>query len=63
MPETRGALIVIEGLDRSGKTTQTARLLAHLESLSVPVKLQRFPGIDDLVCRDDECPVKLSGFE
>jgi len=36
----RGALIVIEGLDRSGKTTQAGLLAERLEG---PVKLMRFP--------------------
>ena len=45
----RGLLIVFEGLDRCGKTTQCSRLLNHLdpnytEGESEIVKLQRFPG-------------------
>ncbi|KXN81244.1 Thymidylate kinase [Leucoagaricus sp. SymC.cos] len=39
----RAPFIVIEGLDRSGKTTQTSLLHAHLESLGIPVKLLKFP--------------------
>ncbi|GJP37990.1 hypothetical protein CLOM_g22433 [Closterium sp. NIES-68] len=40
----RGALIVLEGLDRSGKSSQAARLVAHLESRDLgPVKAMRFP--------------------
>ena len=42
----RGALILIEGLDRSGKTTQTTLLLSKLkEKYGDKVKLYRFPGI------------------
>ncbi|KAI0063988.1 thymidylate kinase [Artomyces pyxidatus] len=39
----RGAFIVIEGLDRSGKSTQAAMLVSRLEGANVPVKLQKFP--------------------
>ncbi|KAJ7675455.1 thymidylate kinase [Mycena rosella] len=39
----RGAFIAIEGLDRSGKTTQVATLQARLESEGIPVKLFKFP--------------------
>ena len=41
---SRGALIVIEGLDRAGKSTQHARLCQNLESQSHRVKRMRFPG-------------------
>ena len=41
---TRGAFVVIEGLDRSGKSTQAARLLERLEATSKPVQLLKFPG-------------------
>ena len=45
MPQaTRGALIVIEGLDRAGKSTQCERLCQHLEQQGHSVKLLRFPG-------------------
>ena len=40
----RGAFIVIEGLDRSGKTTQTDLLAARLATSSVPVERRKFPG-------------------
>ena len=39
-------LIVFEGLDRSGKTTQTKRLAFLLESLGIRVKKMRFPERD-----------------
>jgi dTMP kinase len=40
----RGAFIVLEGLDRSGKTTQTAKLVEKIEKLGKPCKLIKFPG-------------------
>lgn len=41
--ESRGALVVFEGLDRSGKTSQCGRLLSYLEGLGHAVELWRFP--------------------
>ena len=41
---SRGAFIVIEGLDRSGKSTQTESLIKRLEQANVPSKLIKFPG-------------------
>ena len=41
--ESRGALVVFEGLDRSGKTSQCGRLLSCLEGLGHSVELWRFP--------------------
>ena len=43
MPK-RGAFIVIEGLDRSGKSTQASLLHDRLQSSGIPVKLLKFPG-------------------
>ena len=40
---TRGAFIVIEGLDRSGKTTQTELLAARLSTSGVSVARRKFP--------------------
>ncbi|EGP84860.1 unnamed protein product [Zymoseptoria tritici ST99CH_1A5] len=40
---SRGHLIVFEGLDRSGKSTQCARLVDHLRSQGKEVFHQRFP--------------------
>lgn len=40
----RGALIVVEGLDRSGKSTQCNKLLEKLQKENKKVKLIRFPG-------------------
>ncbi|KAG5650988.1 hypothetical protein H0H81_010313 [Sphagnurus paluster] len=39
----RGAFIVIEGLDRSGKSTQTSLLRANLEAAGIPTELIKFP--------------------
>ena len=39
----RGALIVVEGLDRSGKSTQCERLVEALRSMNIPVRHVRFP--------------------
>lgn len=41
---TRGAFIVVEGLDRSGKSTQTAALYDRLAREGKSVKLYKFPG-------------------
>ena len=43
-PVSRGAFIVVEGLDRSGKTTQVKRLEAELSKHGREVKSLRFPG-------------------
>jgi dTMP kinase len=43
-PPGRGWLITIEGPDGAGKTTQAARLVAHLEALGHDVLLTREPG-------------------
>ncbi|GAB7347052.1 hypothetical protein MBLNU459_g3192t1 [Dothideomycetes sp. NU459] len=39
----RGKLIVFEGLDRSGKSTQCERLVDNLVKQGIPVKHRRFP--------------------
>ncbi|TIA12568.1 thymidylate kinase [Aureobasidium pullulans] len=39
----RGKLIVFEGLDRSGKSTQCESLVSYLTEKGVPVKHRRFP--------------------
>ncbi|KAJ0113598.1 hypothetical protein Patl1_02959 [Pistacia atlantica] len=41
--DSRGALIVLEGLDRCGKTSQSGKLLSHLEGLGHSAELWRFP--------------------
>ena len=45
MEHERGAFIVLEGLDRSGKTTQTTKLVQRIKELGRPCKLIKFPGI------------------
>lgn len=40
---SRGSLIVLEGLDRSGKTSQSNSLVSHLKDKGVSVELWRFP--------------------
>lgn len=44
-PHLRGAFIVIEGLDRAGKTTQVKRLCDALYASGRNVKRLRFPGM------------------
>ena len=39
----RGALIVFEGCDRSGKTTQVTRLVERLNAGGKPAVMRRFP--------------------
>ena len=41
---TRGALVVVEGLDRSGKSTQCQRLSKYLAEQGQRVKYIKFPG-------------------
>ena len=41
----RGAFIVLEGLDRSGKTTQVKLLEQRFVEEGRPVKTMRFPGM------------------
>jgi dTMP kinase len=40
----RGAFIVLEGLDRSGKTTQVKQLEQRFVASGRRVKVMRFPG-------------------
>ena len=49
----RGKLIVFEGLDRAGKSTQCERLVEHLIERGIPVKHQRFPGMNILIVHRD----------
>lgn len=39
----RGLLIVFEGVDRAGKTTQALMLVQKLDNMNIPVKYMRFP--------------------
>ena len=41
----RGALVVLEGCDRAGKTTQCKRLVAALNDAGLTAKEMHFPGI------------------
>ncbi|XP_022174128.1 thymidylate kinase [Myzus persicae] len=60
----RGALIVLEGCDRSGKTTQCAKLVEVLNSMKIPAKKISFPDrstpigslINDYLSRKIELP-------
>jgi len=41
----RGMFIVFEGLDRSGKSTQSAKLFKYIrDELQIPVKSINFPS-------------------
>lgn len=48
-PVARGAFVLVEGLDRAGKTTQVERLCNELYSLGHNVKTLRFPGNNTLL--------------
>uniref|UniRef100_A0A668ULH2 dTMP kinase n=1 Tax=Oreochromis aureus TaxID=47969 RepID=A0A668ULH2_OREAU len=43
MAGTRGALIVLEGVDRAGKTTQCSKLVQALQQSGRPAEMMRFP--------------------
>ena len=43
-PVARGAFIVVEGLDRAGKTTQVKKLCDKLYASGRNIKTLRFPG-------------------
>ncbi|XP_040039874.1 thymidylate kinase [Gasterosteus aculeatus] len=43
MARARGALIVLEGVDKAGKTTQCARLVHALQQSGRPAEMMRFP--------------------
>jgi thymidylate kinase len=40
----RGAFIVLEGLDRAGKSTQVSLLVQALKDYSISVERRAFPG-------------------
>lgn len=40
----RGALLVLEGCDRAGKSTQVKMLLQALKDLQIPAEVMSFPG-------------------
>lgn len=60
----RGALIVLEGCDRSGKTTQSTKLVEALNNMKIPAKKISFPDrstpigsvINDYLSRKIELP-------
>lgn len=52
---SRGSFILIEGLDRAGKTTQVKKLCDRLYASGRNVKLMRFPGIYNLIIIPDYC--------
>ena len=45
----RGALVVLEGCDRSGKTTQCKRLVKALNAENIDAEYCRFPGESPIV--------------
>lgn len=50
----RGALILFEGVDRCGKTTQAKKLAEALNDAGQATLFMRFPGeghIDELICK------------
>lgn len=47
-PTRRGALIVVEGLDRAGKSSQCEMLREYLSEQAHNVKYIRFPGTSSL---------------
>lgn len=48
-PLLRGAFILFEGLDRSGKTTQCTKLVERLKSEKQPVLYMRFPDRETVI--------------
>ncbi|XP_076654777.1 thymidylate kinase [Halictus rubicundus] len=67
MPIARGALIVFEGCDRAGKSTQVKMLIEALAKLNIPVQSQAFPDrttsiglmINDYLLKKQEHPPEL----
>lgn len=64
MLTTRGALIVLEGCDKAGKSTQTKLLMNALKQYNIPVKQRTFPDrttpigaiINDFLCKKINFP-------
>lgn len=44
MQTQRGALIVLEGVDKSGKSTQAKKLLEYFHSQGKEARILQFPG-------------------
>lgn len=40
----RGLFIIVEGLDRSGKSTQCDKLVTNLNAKNIKAELVKFPG-------------------
>ena len=63
MAAARGALIVLEGCDRAGKTTQAKKLVEALNQLGRVTKLLKFPGkyCELMVCSSGDSRPDLQG--
>lgn len=55
MMVTRGALVVFEGCDRVGKSTQCKKLVEKLTRSGANAKLMKFPGKRNFECLIVEC--------
>lgn len=53
---SRGALIVVEGLDRTGKSTQSQKIVESLKSLNIKAEYQNFPR------RSTDIGVLINGY-
>ncbi|XP_059615699.1 uncharacterized protein LOC132261140 [Phlebotomus argentipes] len=54
--KSRGAFIVLEGCDRSGKSTQSQKLVEKLNENGINAKLMKFPD------RETECGKMIDGY-
>lgn len=61
MAGRRGALIVLEGVDRAGKSTQGRKLVAALCAAGYRAELLRFPGARGPARRVGDCAELLRG--
>lgn len=60
---TRGAFIVLEGLDRAGKSTQVSMIVEALKERNVPVERRVFPGeLWTVVCHCRDKNLRLSAL-
>ena len=48
-PDRRGLLICMEGLDRSGKTTQVTKMTEYFKEIGEKAKMLKFPDRNTLV--------------
>lgn len=60
MCSKRGALIVLEGCDRAGKSTQVKLLTKALNDLSIPVEARAFPSKSRKVSRRSRHEVRFT---